>query len=335
MQEVMGGEFPILPAYLKPNKKENGGIRYASGRGALYSILAQLNDKDKSILLPDYLCDSVTRTVTDAGWKYEFYHIDKALQICLPREDTLHRFSAILLIHYFGMVDASRVVEAIRKSNPHMIIIEDDVQAFYAMERSAADYAFTGLRKWFPCPDGAMVKSKGQIPESICIHASGRWSSYKLAGNVLKNFAPEIGDRVALELLEKGEALLEEEYLSPCSEAGKTIFNHLDLDFIAQRRKENASFLHKELEKLQVEHVFEADGVPLFVPIFVKDRDRLRSAFFAENVFTPKHWPWISEALNGHNVLYEEELSLICDQRYGISHMSRQIDILKRFLDVG
>ena len=116
MQEVMGGEFPILPAYLKPNKQENGRIRYASGRGALYSILAQLNDKDKSILLPDYLCDSVTRTVTDAGWKYEFYHIDKALQICLPREDILHPFSAILLINYFVMVDAYLVVEPIRKS---------------------------------------------------------------------------------------------------------------------------------------------------------------------------------------------------------------------------
>ena len=53
---------------------------------------------------------------------------------------------------------------------------------------------------------------------------------------------------------------------------------------------------------------------------------------FNNNIFTPIHWPFESEALNGSvkNQLYENELSLICDQRYTIDDMKRQIEVLRK-----
>ena len=51
---------------------------------------------------------------------------------------------------------------------------------------------------------------------------------------------------------------------------------------------------------------------------------------FKNNIFTPVHWPYESENLNGfiENQLYETELSLICDQRYSLNDMNRQIEVL-------
>ena len=42
-------------------------------------------------------------------------------------------------------------------NNPKIVVIEDDVQAYFECMNSKADYSFTSLRKWFPSPDGAFV----------------------------------------------------------------------------------------------------------------------------------------------------------------------------------
>lgn len=53
---------------------------------------------------------------------------------------------------------------------------------------------------------------------------------------------------------------------------------------------------------------------------------------FSNNIFTPVHWPYESNKLNGtiKNPLYETEISLICDQRYSLEDMKRQIEVLEK-----
>ena len=247
----------------------------------------------------------------------------------------IEEFDAILLINYFGMVDLKEYIAKIRKANSDIFIIEDDVQAFYAMNESLADCLFTSLRKWFPCPDGAIIHANDSTNIEPCIKLENKWSQYKLAGNLLKEQSDYIDDSIMLSLLDKGEELLDDGYLSPCSEVSRHIFANLDLDKIANQRKRNAHILHCELEKLGIRHLYSDNGVPLFIPIFVENRDELRSEFFAEQIFTPKHWPRISGELNGTNSLYDTELSLICDQRYGAEDMLKQISVLKNFLKKG
>lgn len=336
MHRIIGGEFAIDSRLLLENR-DIQNLQYSSGRSVLYSILMHIKGKSRRILLPSYLCDSITRTVIDAGWNYEFYQLDEFLHpvidesLCLK----IKEYDAIILINYFGMTDVEEDTVKIRKENKHIFIIEDDVQAFYAMNESLADCSFTSLRKWLPCPDGAMLHANDSTKIEPCIKLDNKWSQYKLAGNLLKEQSDYIDDSIMLSLLDKGEELLEDVYLSPCSEASRHIFANLDLDNIAHQRKQNAQILHCELEKLGIRHLYSYNGVPLFIPIFVENRDELRSAFFAEQIFTPKHWPRISDELNGMNSLYDTELSLICDQRYGVEDMLKQISVLKNFLKMG
>ena len=78
MHRIIGGEFAINSRLLSKNEKSIE-LQYSSGRSVLYSILMHIKGENKKILLPAYLCDSITRTVIEAGWKYELYQIDKFL----------------------------------------------------------------------------------------------------------------------------------------------------------------------------------------------------------------------------------------------------------------
>lgn len=339
---VIGGEFSISHEMLVGADKTcvtfscGNNNYYSSGRCALYAILndiEQLFGKQGGILLPDYLCESITQTVIDKEWLYNFYHIGSDLHIDMETtEKELLHAKAILLIEYFGVTNLVEDIARIKLLAPDLIIIVDCVQAFYSMNKYQADYIFTSFRKWFACPDGAMVKKNipGDVRE-LKIKKS-LWADYKYAGNILKQYSRYVDENIALELLEKGEKLLDKEYLSSWSEVSKDVFLHLDFDHISAQRKNNAKVLHDELDILGIEHIYSETDTPLFVPIFVEKRDELRRWFFLHDFFTPKHWPKVSDELNGVNELYDRELSLICDQRYSAQDMVNQIEIFKKYL---
>lgn len=338
MGDIIGGEFSIHEETLNSkNKNTKYDFAFSSGRCALFAILNELEHligKRGGILLPNFLCDSITNTVCDAGWTYSFYSVKENLHIDFASLRNIKNYDAIVLINYFGMTKLDDDINQIKELALKLIVIEDDVQAYYEINNSIADYSFTSLRKWFPCPDGAEVVTTKRLNGNIELH-DNNWAQYKLAGNILKNYCDYIDADIALELLNKGEELLDNMYLSPCSEVTKSIFTSLDLTDIADKRKKNSKILHEELLNLKIPHLFSEVSVPLFVPIFVDNRDELRRAFFAEQIFVPKHWPRISDELNGTNPLYDTELSLICDQRYSEEDMMKQINVLKNFLKMG
>lgn len=145
----------------------------------------------------------------------------------------------------------------------------------------------------------------------------------------MKEYSCFVSDDIVLEMLYKGEELLDRSYLCPWNHESKRVFRSIDKIEIQMRRKQNAQYLHQELMALNIEHHYSDKGTPLFVPILVENRDQLRKTFFADGIFTPKHWPVISTNINGENELYGRELSLICDQRYDLDDMKRQIEVIK------
>lgn len=328
MYKVIGGEFSIDKNLLNKTKDFNENAIFSSGRSALFHILYNERPTGGTILVPNYLCESVTRTIIEAGWKYKWYNIDENFKIDLDEIIEYKDIDAILFINYFGLCKLDNIITEIREAKHNIILIEDDVQAFFDYKNSNADYAFTSLRKWFPCPDGAFINTNKEL-KSIDVSES-KWNQYKFAGNILKNYN-NIDDSIYLELLAKGESLLDEEYLSICSEISQIIYANIDFNLVADKRKQNAKFLHCRLKELGIKHLYNKDSVPLFIPVLIKNRELLRKEFFKNNIYAPIHWPHVNSDLNGNNDLYSIELSLICDQRYSIEDMSRQIEILRKF----
>lgn len=339
MDKIIGGEFAIDPiSFLGAEKtlKRSGNIDYSSGRCALFAILKDIEYEHgaQEILLPDYLCDSITRTVIDAGWKYKFYKIDAGLNAdFISIQDGINEnCRVILLINYFGMTDLSGIISKIKVQIFNAVIVIDNVQALFEPVADDADYVFTSYRKWFPCPDGAHAYKKNQGKIRSLPMKPNRFAQYKFAGNVLKSFSAHVDDNISLNLLGEGEKILDVEYLCECSEITKRIAETLDFEKIAKRRRRNAKILHDVLEKLNILHIYEEEKTPLFVPIFIDSGDEIRRYFFRNRIFTPIHWPFVSTELNGKNDLYGRELSLICDQRYDEEDMRRQAEVLKQIL---
>ena len=305
---IIGGEFAIPHELISKDNTElqveANKYYYSSGRCALFAVLNDIEHmlgEIVGVLLPDFLCDSITNTVVDAGWTYSFYHIRKDFHIDV---DTIGAYTlenkVILLIDYFGMTDLTNDIVNIRRRFPNAIIIADCVQAYYSMGKYEADYSFTSFRKWFPCPDGAIVIKKNKEKMVEIDLKESNWWKYKYAGNILKEYSCFVSDDIVLEMLYKGEELLDRSYLCPWNHESKRVFRSIDKIEIQMRRKQNAQYLHQELMALNIEHHYSDKGTPLFVPILVENRDQLRKTFFADGIFTPKHWPVISTNINIH-----------------------------------
>ena len=335
MSRVIGGEFKI--SAISDSVITEKRNLFSTGRSAFSAILDNLiinKETINKVLIPDYLCSSITQVLIDKKIHYSFYKINENL---LPDEySLLENFKEpkiVLLIIYFGLASVKEVAEKIKKISPDSIIIVDDVQNFYGTEyKSFSDYRFTSYRKWFAVPDGADVYScKGEVKPS---QKKNNFAQYKFAGNILKNYDNWIDDNLCLELLNKGETILDSEYDVCCSDISRSLIKNIPFAEIARKRKQNAAYLHKELLKLGIKHLYNEISVPLFIPVFLENRTEIRKAMFANNIFTPVHWPYESQILNGNdkNKLYDTELSLICDQRYSEEDMQLQIDILMRFV---
>ena len=327
--KIIGGEHIIDPDALNKRINRFEMPQLSLGRTCLYAILTSLQKDISCILLPDYLCYSVAEVPLRINMPITHYHISSDF---LPDFEDIRKKAnentgklGILLISYFGMVDLNRSIQSIRQEYPDMIIIVDDVQNYFGFGKHIDfDYCFTSYRKWFEVPDGADILQKNDdLKLECCYHGDPEYASYKVAGNLLKNNTEMIGDSISLEMLEKGEKMMDESYLYSCSEIGRSLYQRIDTRLAAEKRKSNAEHLHKGLQRLNIEHLFDPSRIPLFIPIIHKNRDQIRKVLFADNVFPPVHWPVMNVAAQGNNELYNVELSLICDQRYDVEDMDR------------
>lgn len=341
MSKVIGGEFEINPALLKHKKElnEDSGYYYSSGRAALYYILeniTQTQPQIDTILLPDYLCESIIKTVSYKNLKIKYYELTD--QLTLDKNNFSKVYSGgeiVLVINYFGLANTGTQIDYIRSLDSQSCIILDNVQAFYEMtNQTKANYSFTSFRKWFPVPDGALVKTKEQgmfFPKIENV-----FSKYKIAGSFLKKFRDDNVnfDGVYLSLFDKGENLIFSDLASKISITSKTIFSKLDLSSIAWHRKENAKFIIEELACLGIKPIidFNEEKVPLFIPIKISGRNMIRSRLAEKGIYCPIHWSTNSDTLSKGKEMAKNELSIVIDQRYNKQDMIRIISIIKQCL---
>jgi hypothetical protein len=326
---MLGGEFEIdLSIQCDAFKPALNTYYYSSGRAALYQILKSLKDKMTKIWFPDWLCHTMVRAAQKAGFEYEFYELSDKFVATVESLDAkgFKDGGLVLLINYFGLQDLTITAKAIKEAYPNAIIIEDDVQAYYCFAEETnpyADYRFTSLRKTFSSPDGGLVYTKHPMPLAT---QPNTFAKYKIEAGVMKYHRGEEGikDEDYLALFEKGSELIDENYDSSMSLDSQRLFAGTDLHWVKQRRQENAAYLLEGLKSLGIVPLIEVpkDKVPLFVPIWLEDRNTVRKKMFQKEVFCPVHWPLEGLPLKKGAEMAQHELSLIVDQRY--SHMEME-----------
>lgn len=334
---MIGGEFPIVVTDILNagvrHKEEPDVFKYASGRAALYQILKYLKSENGvgCVLLPDYLCESVLVPVKALELEYEFYPIDESLELEEEAFAALyHKGTVVLVISYFGLKDLSTQVSFIRSLDKEAIIIEDDVQAYYEFKKPLGDvdFKFTSLRKTFAVPDGGLVKTNYPLPKVETLNTFGQ---YKAAAALLKSLRDSaFNDQIYLEMFEKGESIIDSELECGMSHIAEKLYGSLDEERVKVRRLYNAHFIVEQLEKIGIKPLLPLiEGhVPLFIPIVLNNRDKVRKRMFQQEIFCPVHWPLEGMELGRGKVMAETELSLIIDQRYGVKELSEIIELL-------
>lgn len=339
---IIGGEFDVdlqsLQYKYGDEKTLEDSYRYSSGRSALYYILLNIQKRYQitTVYLPDYLCSSVVEATKRSQMNALFYNLNNLLEIDesrFPMESD--EKAAVLIINYFGLMTLDSQISFVRTLSKNAIIIEDDVQAFFEFKKANlnADYKFTSLRKTLACPDGGLVKTNNEL---ITVSEQNKFHQFKLAGSILKSLRKPkyYDDDVYLHLFEKGESQIDDEMATGMSQMSIEIISKMDTSRLALIRQRNAKQIFDGLKTLGVQTILPMsdDKIPLFVPIWLEDRNKVRKQMFQKQIFCPVHWPLEGMEVQKGAEMAEHEMSIIIDHRYTYQDMDFILETLDNAL---
>lgn len=342
----IGSEFWAVPKSEKENNLLSGNVRHTlSGRTALELTARDLREERgaKSVYIPAYCCESMIEPFKKQGYTIKRYAVEPYSKTIHRQVFTDHGCDAILLMDYFGFESEETAVFAMIEKLRGTAVILDKVQTAFSKTAADeyADYTVTSWRKWFFSCAATAEKKCGEwlVPELSTTnekYISLRRNAARLKADYMEK---GVGEKPKfLVSFHEAEELLDADF-SDYAPEGKSIEEiiHADVDFIVSRRRENAKLIMDELKTLPqdiIRPLFAEMGerdVPLFVPVLVKKeiREPLRQNLIKNEVYCPVHW---NTELGGANKLYDCELSLVCDQRYGIEDMKREMTLIREFV---
>lgn len=308
---------------------------FLSGRAALGAVIDDAVQKRgvSSILVPAYCCESMLQPIEARGLDISFYSVTGESGQGIICDYDLPKADAILLVDYFGFYETQRELF----SGSDIVVIRDLTHSFFSINDSDwADYSFGSLRKWAGFYTGGVAWAKegplsprysayGSAYISLRRHAMEQKSKYIAGATSSKEF---------LSIFRAAEEMLDDEKVLMGAGRDVDFALHLDSDFIRERRLDNVGFLFRELGELALFTKIRKGKTPLFFPIMVgsSQRDELQRYLASRGIYCPVHWPVPNRKVFPlAKNLYEQELSVICDQRYDIEDMERVASAILSF----
>jgi hypothetical protein len=326
MKEI-GSEFWISNDNVVP-VKERDGLFVLSGRTAIDLILQDIlkNKKVKNVYMPAYCCDSMLAPFLRLNIRVDFY--DMSFDGRLNYEiDTDKNTDILYVSNYFGYENtlSDDLIKHFRDKDS--IILYDQTHSYLMKdEQRAYHYAFVSLRKWMGVVTGAQVDGLGQLELSECPYAEAKAQAMKAKYQYLQGDL-SVEKNAFLEVFAEFGKQLEKDYLNyGMDELSYALFKSQDLEQMRTKRRTNAAYLHEYLP-LDFLGELSENACPLFVPVIFAShavREKVRKALIGAQVYCPVHWPKNSLITSEMKVnrLFDNELSLICDQRYGLEEMA-------------
>ncbi len=285
----------------------------------------------KKVYVPSYCCVSMLQAFFDQGVEVKFYDvIFEGGKFRYGIEEN-HGCDAVLIMSYFGL-DVSAAHEEVRRLHEQGLIVIEDITHSLLRDDSCSpysDYLVASLRKWFAVPAGGWVgKKKGTLSCKPDLD-SERTVDDKIE-SMHEKYSYLTGDVKDKEHFLAVSAKFENELihvdrLLRMDTVSYALLGSTDVMAVVRKRRENAGILADGLKKLPGNIIALPDldlrkDVPLFLPVFLEhgDRESLRQFLIGRGIYCPVHWPEVMGAPAG---VRENELSLICDQRYGEGDM--------------
>ena len=291
-----------------------------SGRTAIEAVLRKLPDAHTA-LLPSYCCNSMIVPFRAAGIDVSFYKVewDDRLKIGMDGNADI-----LLWCNYFGYKNEMTSFDG--------VIIEDITHSILSDKAShpQSDYLVASLRKWEPiiCGGYCSFYVDGEEPPDKFVNL--KTAAMELKTEYLEEPQTEKKERF-LQMFGESNHWLAEHYSGLLIDSySQHYLQHVEMEKQKTIRRQNARVLYEGLNrKAQFMFPIEEMDCPLFVPILLQNRDKVRIHLIKNEIYCPVHWP---KPEGCESKIYNQELSLICDQRYGIEDMERIVSVLSEVI---
>lgn len=296
----------------------NEAIKLNTARNAIEYILKAKNYK--KIYIPYFVCDAVLEPIKKLELEYEFYNINKKLEIKTKLD--VKDEEVILIVNYYGL--KTKYIKKAYKEYTNVII--DNTQAFFSKFGNEVDVVYS-CRKFFPVSDGSYLYTSIKLDKKF---------ETNLVFNKLEYLAKryELGSNSAYDAYSKNEKLLCEKEIKYMSKLTENSMRGFDYEKIKLVRERNFLYLHnffKDINELKLE--IDELVAPLAYPLMISD-EKIRNLLVESKIYLARYWP---EVLDRDGELKLEKkmtkyiLPLPIDHRYGIKEMNVVINKIKKF----
>lgn len=310
------------------------GVCCLSGRTAIDLILQEILRKRQvmNVAIPAWCCDSMLAPFLAHGIEVRFYDYG--------RTDNSDGTDIFYLTNYFGYENMLNieVVRWIKESGS--IILYDRTHSFLMDDtayQELSDYSFASIRKWMGVISGAVVDGIDKSELKDCPYISLKEKAmqdkyrYLTGDNSIKK------DEFLAAFGEFGHKLAEDYCNYAMDNLSYTLYKQADLQKIRLQRRKNAACIHENLKGLQFMYDFTDMSVPLFVPVLFENKEQrnyVRKKLIEQQIYCPIHWSQPKQIPSDYKVneIVSRELSLICDQRYGICDIEKEVETIMYFI---
>lgn len=300
---------------------------FLSGRSALTYILKDIIKKSTvhTVALPSWCCESMIIPFLKAGLKVYFYPVYFFGGQLVQEPDLT--CDVILVMDYFGYASSRDY------SSYPGTVIRDLTHSIFSGFHQDADYYFGSLRKWSGFLTGGFAWGEQLLPANILV-PDRDYVHLRQQAMLQKKMYMEgkCTDKVYLRMFGNAEERLDTIHaVQGADDTDIANASMLDIEYIKKRRRENATVLLNSIREMAVFPEPKDSDCPLFVPIYLKERDKLKKHLIQNHVYCPVHWP-VSQY---HSLekkcqeLYDREISLVCDQRYSAQDMEYICELIK------
>ena len=316
---------------------DRDGIYALSGRTAIDLIIQNIlaTRKVQNVYMPAWGCDSMIAPFVDRGIRVDFYDMrfNGQLEYLVEENKQADIFYVNNYFGYENTIDVEIIKHFRAKGS---IIIYDRTHSMLMDDepiKVLADYSFASIRKWMGVIDGAVVEGLNKKDLKPCPYLAPKEEAMRMKQAFMAG--DDTADKQAFLKLygEFGHHLADDYRNYAMDDLSYAIYKATDIETMKAQRKANAQYLHEHLN-LQFLSQLTPNACPLFVPVLFsskEERDRIRKRLIEAEIYCPIHWPknqLITSEMEV-NQIFDTELSLICDQRYGIPEMQRIIETIQ------
>lgn len=332
--------------------KEYGSAFYQSARNAIEALLAYLKDNRgiESVLLPDYMCETVIGAAKRANVDVKTYRVNRKYEYSFEEiESLLDEKTSLFVAQFFGKKIESKTLERIKAlKDSGTIVIEDLTLSIFSKDGDNVgfgNYIVGSIRKWLPIPDGGFILSESEsLPDVSSVTVVSKYTDYYYAVQAMKKIYIDGG--CADKELKKTylgyynlsiKELFSDYTVYPMSEWSFNYINNCDLEKIIKIRRDNYDYLYNklnEIDGIELQVKREGDYLPFGMLIFTKWRDELLQYLISKDIYCNVHWRL--EAINNNpeiEYLSKHTMTIPCDQRYTYEDMDRIADALKDWVE--